>query len=71
MIPRAVFVMIVALSSGAIAKPSTERAPVPKITIDYPGVIEFNCKTLGLKTGDPSMVAELRERLPAWRAAWD
>jgi hypothetical protein len=71
MIPRAVFVMIVALSSGAIAKTSTERAPVPKITIDYPGVIEFNCKTLGLKTGDPSMVAELRERLPAWRAAWD
>lgn len=71
MIPRAVFVMIVALSSGAIANTSTERAPVPKITIDYPGVIEFNCKGLGLKTGDRSTVAELRERLPAWRAAWD
>jgi hypothetical protein len=63
--------MIVALSSGAIAKPPRAPAPVPKITIDYPRVIEFNCKALGLKTGDPTMVAELRERLPAWRAAWD
>jgi hypothetical protein len=53
------------------ANTSAEPAPVPKISIDYPGVIEFNCKALGLKTGDPSMVAELRERLPAWRAAWD
>ena len=68
--PLVIFV-IVALSGGAIAKRPAERAPAPKITIDYPGVIEFNCKALGLKTGDPSMVAELRERLPAWRAAWD
>lgn len=68
--PLAIFV-IVALSSGAIAKTPTESVPVPKITIDYPGVIEFNCKALGLKAGDPSMTAELRERLPAWRAAWD
>jgi len=60
-----------ALPSGAIAKTSANPPPVPKITIDYPGVIEFNCKTLGLKTGNPSLVAELRERLPAWRAAWD
>jgi hypothetical protein len=67
----AVIFLVASLSSGAIAKASSEPAPVPKITIDYPGVIEFNCKALGLKTGDPSMVAELRDRLPAWRAAWD
>ena len=71
MIPRAAIVMVVALSSGAIAKVPPEPAAVPKITIDYPGVIESNCKALGLKTGDPSMVSELRERLPSWRAAWD
>lgn len=56
-------------ASGAVAK-TPDEAPVPEITIDYPGVIEFNCKALGLKTGDPSMVAELREQLPVWRAAW-
>jgi hypothetical protein len=70
MVRLASIFIVVALSSGAIAKTSTEPVPVPKITIDYPGVIEFNCKALGLKTGDPSMVVELRERLPAWRAAW-
>lgn len=63
--------MVVSLSSGAIAKRPAEPAPVPQITIDFPGVIESNCKALGLKTGDAPMVAELRQRLPAWRAAWD
>ena len=63
--------IVVSLSSGALAKTPTAPASVPKITIDYPGVIESNCKALGIKTGDPSMVAELRERLPVWRAAWD
>ena len=67
----AIFFMVVALSSGAIAKTSTGPVLVPKITIDYPGVIEFNCKALGLKTGDAAMVAELRPRLPVWRAAWN
>jgi hypothetical protein len=72
MMASPILFMVMALSSGAIAATSsTDTPPVPKITIDYPGVLEFNCKALGLKTGDPSMVAELRERLPAWRAAWD
>jgi hypothetical protein len=71
MIRLAVIFIVVALSSGAIAKTSPEPASIPKITIDYPGVIEFNCKALGLKTGDAAMVAELRQRLPVWRSAWN
>ena len=67
---RALFLVVMALSSGAVAK-TPDDAPVPEITIDYPGVIEYNCKTLGLNTGDPSMIAELREQLPVWRAAWN
>jgi hypothetical protein len=71
MIRLAALFMVVAPSSGAISKAYVESAPAPKITIDYPGVIESNCKALGLNAGDASMVAELRARLPTWRAAWD
>jgi hypothetical protein len=71
MVRRASIFAIVALSSGAIAQTPIEPTAVPKITIDYPGVIESNCQALGLSIGDTAMVAELRQRLPAWRAAWD
>ena len=66
-----VFLIIMSLSCAAAAKAPVGLGPVPKITIDYPGVIEFNCKALGLEIGDPALLTELRERLPAWRVAWD
>lgn len=71
MIRWVVSLIIVAMPSEVVANVRSDPSPVPTITFDYPGVIEINCKALGLKTGDAAMVAELRERLPAWRSAWN